>query len=124
MSESAPKDRLYYCKGLKSADRLTLFCDEIVYWLLLAFNYLDIYTADANLERLYEKRRGKDAFDFKRYTASQRKKKKIVGKMNRNKLRAEIARGTKRMAKQFESDPDLKEMRAEYTQVMPTLSIK
>ena len=45
---------------------------------------LELYTVDTNLERLYNKRKGKDAFDFSKFTPIEKKKKKIVDKMIRN----------------------------------------
>lgn len=56
-------------------------------------------------------------FDVSNFSREQIKKKKIVDKMTRNNLRADIAKGTKRIASQFDTDSDLKEMRKEFTKV-------
>jgi len=80
-------------------------------------NTLELYTVDTNLERLYNKRKGKDAFDFSNFTPIEKKKKKIVDKLIRNQLKVDVGKGTKKIAMQFDTDPDLKEMRKEYTHV-------
>ncbi|KAL4499236.1 hypothetical protein ABPG72_006822 [Tetrahymena utriculariae] len=77
---------------------------------------LELYTCDVNLDRLYEKRKGKDPFDFSYFTESMLRKKKVIDKMKRNALKAQILKGTQKPSDQFDTDHDIIEMRKEYTQ--------
>ncbi|KAL4454659.1 hypothetical protein ABPG74_021864 [Tetrahymena malaccensis] len=77
---------------------------------------LELYTCDLNLERLYEKRKGKDPFDFSFFTQTMLRKKKVIDKMKRNALKSQIFKGTQKPADQFDTDHDIIEMRKEYTQ--------
>ncbi|EAR97903.2 cation channel family protein (macronuclear) [Tetrahymena thermophila SB210] len=77
---------------------------------------LELYTCDVNLDRLYEKRKGKDPFDFSYFTPSMLRKKKVIDKMKRNALKSQILKGTQKPSDLFDKDHDIIEMRKEYTQ--------
>lgn len=78
---------------------------------------LEFYTVDMFLDNMYKKCFRNDKFDNSHYTKAQKKKKRVLERMKRNKLRKEIFEGKKHIADLFITDKEIVALMEIFTKV-------